>query len=556
MSSSPSTAISTPPSSALFDTIRDRCRALSLATWRCDTAGVLVAEPSDPGLAGLWLRSSKITAVVTQAAKAWSQQTTTLQMCSPFPGCWLIPIVHDQRRRRIALTVAMALGPAAQTAPIYSEACTGAGLDEHAVRLALSRLITHDEPSARRAAACLQWTVHDLAALTEHTDAVQGFTNELTQSYETIDLLYALGRSMLDLRRPEKFLTLVCNRLFETLPFGYLAYQMVSDPRIAGDLAGRLIARGTVPAETQHIQEALQRFTSPSSASGDIRAYLTHGQAEASGAPAAARVLVQPVTLPPPDSALAAIFVCGDKHGEDPQVSSYDMQLLEAAAGFTGAFIANARFVRDQQAMFLGTVRALTAAIDAKDRYTCGHSERVAHLAASLALAAGLDPAQAERVHISGLVHDVGKIGVPETILCKPGRLTPEEFDQVKLHPGIGHRILKDIPMLEDVLPAVLHHHERFDGAGYPTGLKGTDIPLFARLICLADTFDAMSSNRSYRPAMSRQHVLDEIRRCAGSQFDPELAEKFVALDLQPYDAMVARHSKDYGSQRIVGVAA
>ncbi|QYU66994.1 HD-GYP domain-containing protein [Leptolyngbya sp. 15MV] len=222
------------------------------------------------------------------------------------------------------------------------------------------------------------------------------------------------------------------------------------------------------------------------------------------------------------------------------------MQLMEAAAGFTAAFLENARLYRDQEAMFLGSLRALTAAIDAKDRYTCGHSERVAYLARELALASGMTDAQAQRVHLSGLLHDVGKIGVPEAVLCKSGRLTEQEFDLVKKHPRIGHDILKGIPMLEDILPGVLHHHERFDGKGYPVGLVGTSIPVVARMLALADTFDAMSSTRSYRGALPRDKVLDEIRSKAGEQFDPELTRVFLSLDLAAYDEMVARHTIEF----------
>lgn len=182
----------------------------------------------------------------------------------------------------------------------------------------------------------------------------------------------------------------------------------------------------------------------------------------------------------------------------------------------------------------------MTAAIDAKDRYTCGHSARVARLAAQLARRAGADESFAELIHITGLVHDVGKIGVPEAILRKTTRLTPEEFDQVKRHPRIGFDILKDIPALRNTLPGVLHHHERFDGQGYPDGLRGTEIPLLARMLALADTFDAMSSTRSYRPAVSRQQTLEEIARCAGTQFDPDLARLFLELDFGEYERMVA----------------
>ncbi len=535
-------------SSSLFDAVRDRCRGLSLMVWRCDTAGALVAEPDEPGLGGLWLRSGRISGLVNAAAREWVGQSSP-QIRELFKGCWLIPIVHEQRRRRIGITLVMAIGPAALAAPEFAEACIASGLDEHAARLTIRKFATFDELGARRTASAVQWMVNDLGALTEHTDAVQGFTHELTQSYETIDLLYALGRSMLDLRNPDRFVSLVCERLHETLPFGYLACQFVSDEKLTGPLSGRLISRGSLPGDSDQIANAMQRLSSRSP--GELRGFLSSEGSKDS--PLDARVLVQPVTL---DGRLAAVFVCGNKHGEDPQVSSYDMQLIEAAAGYTGAFLENARLVRDQQAMFMGTLHALTAAIDAKDRYTCGHSERVAHLAAQLAVATGMPADQVDRIHISGLVHDVGKIGVPEHVLCKPGRLTDEEFALIKLHPGIGHRILKGIPMLEDVLPAVLYHHERFDGRGYPDGLSGTAIPLSARLIGLADTFDAMSSNRAYRPAMQRDKVLAEISRCAGTQFDPDLASKFISLNFTVYDSMVARHAEQYGPQRVVAAAA
>jgi HD-GYP domain-containing protein (c-di-GMP phosphodiesterase class II) len=164
----------------------------------------------------------------------------------------------------------------------------------------------------------------------------------------------------------------------------------------------------------------------------------------------------------------------------------------------------------------------------------------VAHLSCRLAAALGLDEHSAERVRIAGLVHDVGKIGVPEAVLCKTGRLTDEEFALIKTHPEIGHRILKDIPHFDDVLPGVLRHHERWDGKGYPGGLAGEAIPLVARILALADTFDAMSSTRSYRPALPREKVLEDFRRCAGTQFDPALVERFLTLDFVEFDRMVA----------------
>jgi len=178
----------------------------------------------------------------------------------------------------------------------------------------------------------------------------------------------------------------------------------------------------------------------------------------------------------------------------------------------------------------MGLLRSLTSAVDAKDAYTCGHSERVALLAQYLATQAGLPDGQVERIYMAGLLHDVGKIGIPESVLQKTGRLTAEEFELMKRHCQIGAHILADVKQLEDIVPGVLHHHERYDGHGYPMGLAAHDIPVMGRIICLADCFDAMTSNRTYRRALPLQVALTEIRRCSGTQFDPALAEMLLEI--------------------------
>jgi HD-GYP domain-containing protein (c-di-GMP phosphodiesterase class II) len=148
-------------------------------------------------------------------------------------------------------------------------------------------------------------------------------------------------------------------------------------------------------------------------------------------------------------------------------------------------------------------------------------------------------------VYLSALVHDVGKIGVPEAVLTKPGRLTPAEFEMVKAHPELGVRIVERIPQMRDLIPGVLHHHEKYNGSGYPHGLAGTDIPLFGRIICLADSFDAMSSSRTYRSAMPVDNVFRELTRCSGTHFDPELAQAFMQnVDLARYYAMLSDHQQ------------
>jgi HD-GYP domain-containing protein (c-di-GMP phosphodiesterase class II) len=169
--------------------------------------------------------------------------------------------------------------------------------------------------------------------------------------------------------------------------------------------------------------------------------------------------------------------------------------------------------------------------------------QRVAYLSEQIALGLGYEPADAERLRIAGLLHDVGKIGVSEAVLRKAGKLTDDEYEQIKKHPEIGYRILKDLKGLEDILPAVLHHHERLDGRGYPAGLRADDIPLSARIVAAADTFDAMSSTRSYRAKMPRETVLAELERSAGTQLDPAVVDALLLLDLEPFDQMIIEAS-------------
>ncbi len=195
-----------------------------------------------------------------------------------------------------------------------------------------------------------------------------------------------------------------------------------------------------------------------------------------------------------------------------------------------------------QRALLTGVLQALMASLDAKDSYTKGHSERVAHLARLIGLKLGLTELELQKLVLAGLVHDLGKIGVPEQILRKTERLTDAEYDMVKLHPEIGRKIVNEIPLLFQVIPAVLHHHERWDGRGYPSGLQNDSIPLFARILAVADSFDAMSSTRCYQTSKSQDQVLIEMRKCQGSQFDPEVTQALLEADLTTYEQLLERH--------------
>jgi HD-GYP domain-containing protein (c-di-GMP phosphodiesterase class II) len=185
----------------------------------------------------------------------------------------------------------------------------------------------------------------------------------------------------------------------------------------------------------------------------------------------------------------------------------------------------------------------LSRAIEVRDPYTRGHSARVTAIAEAIARRLSWDQERLELLHVGGPLHDVGKLGVSEEVLAKPGRLDEQELAQIREHPKFGARILMRVAALHGALPYVLYHHERWDGRGYPTGRAGMEIPLEARVLAVADAFDAMTSDRPYRPALDREEALAEVARCAGTQFDPEIVRIFLELFAEPEELPAAAAS-------------
>jgi hypothetical protein len=192
------------------------------------------------------------------------------------------------------------------------------------------------------------------------------------------------------------------------------------------------------------------------------------------------------------------------------------------------------RRVRDLETLNMETISAFVRAIDARDPYTARHSEKVAAYAVQLARALELGPERCERIRLAGLLHDVGKVGLERSILHKPGALDDDEWEQVRDHPRLSAHIIGGVTQFAAFLAGARHHHERFDGRGYPDGLAGTDIPLDARILAVADAFDAMTSDRSYRPALSHEEAKRRLLADAGTQFDPGCVAAFVGLELDP----------------------
>jgi putative nucleotidyltransferase with HDIG domain len=210
-------------------------------------------------------------------------------------------------------------------------------------------------------------------------------------------------------------------------------------------------------------------------------------------------------------------------HAKEGEFGTVEASLLGSVAAILGIHSGNIDLYRQQSDLLTGVVRALTSAIDAKDRYTRGHSDRVARIAVRLAEELGCDSKMLNTLYLAGLLHDIGKIGVDDRVLRKAGKLSDEEYEHIKQHPEVGYRILHDLVKLEDVLPVVLHHHESWDGGGYPRGLDLEHIPLAARIVAVADAFDAMSSDRPYRRGMPEDKVDQILRAGAGQQWDPQV---------------------------------
>jgi len=206
-----------------------------------------------------------------------------------------------------------------------------------------------------------------------------------------------------------------------------------------------------------------------------------------------------------------------------------DLRRVRQLADQVAVALSNARLIDDLEEMNRGALTALARTIDAKSPWTAGHSERVSELSVRIGSALELDEGPLATLRRGGLLHDIGKLGIPAPVLDKPGGLDGAERRLIQSHVEVGHRILEPVPGLADTLPIVRHHHERWDGGGYPDGLAGEEIPFLARVVAIADTYDALTSKRPYRPGLDVAEAADFIRRGSGTAFDPEISRVFVA---------------------------
>jgi len=380
----------------------------------------------------------------------------------------------------------------------------------------------------------------DLQSVAVSRGELANVTEQLTSVYEEMALLSKLSSGMRFSQKPQVFLETMCAEMREIGDFRAVMVALArrTDDPSEAEFDGVSVAIGDCGVDSAALFGALREPIHDALSVGETQVHneIAPDCDWAKLGDGVRRFVCVPLVR---DHRVFGVLIAVDKIDET-EFDSVDLKLLNNVGNQSSIFLENAALYHDMQDLFMGVLHALTRSIDAKDAYTRGHSQRVAELSRDLARRIGLPDEQCERVYLSGLLHDVGKIGVPETVLTKPGRLTDDEFAAIRKHPAIGAQILGNIRQLQDIIPGVLSHHERWDGHGYPHLLSGDNIPLVGRIISVADSFDAMSSTRTYRPALPLNTVLAEITRCAGAQFDPALAKVFVALDFTPYQRAVA----------------
>lgn len=257
----------------------------------------------------------------------------------------------------------------------------------------------------------------------------------------------------------------------------------------------------------------------------DIREDPRHAYAEQARMEGLYSLLSVPLNLK--DRVIGVLNIYTDEpHSFNP----HEVNLFTSLASQAAIAIENARLFESLEEIYIEVITAMASAIDARDAYTHGHSHRVTEYAVAIGEEMGLSPAEVDIIRNASILHDVGKIGIKEDILKKPGRLTEEERREMEYHPFIGTKILQSVKLLEPVMPLVYHHHERFDGTGYPDGLRGEEIPLGARIISVADAFESMTSDRPYRKALPLEEAISELRYGSGRQFDPRIVEVFMGM--------------------------
>lgn len=352
----------------------------------------------------------------------------------------------------------------------------------------------------------------------KHQIEIEKLACELDQTYEEISLLHNLNQHMLLSRSPRELAELCLDRLIDVIPAEGVAIWMDNS-----SIENTLQTRGDFPLEEEHFARLIARFDDHDWSLPFVKNKIP-GSFLGSEFPGLRNVIISMIAVG--KCRYGWICCCNSTAGD---FGSVQVRLLNSVASVLSAHSSNVDLYNQHQQLVISFVSSLVRSLDAKDPYTRGHSERVALIARRLGEELSLPLEDLKDLYLSGLVHDIGKIGVDDAILRKPGRLTEEEMAHIQRHPEIGYNILSGLKNLKSVLPGVRYHHESYTGKGYPEGLKGESIPLMARIIAVADSFDAMGSDRPYRQGMPISKVSEILERGAGDQWDPQVIAAFFA---------------------------
>jgi HD-GYP domain-containing protein (c-di-GMP phosphodiesterase class II) len=353
---------------------------------------------------------------------------------------------------------------------------------------------------------------------------------QLTRDYEEITLLHQLTREAQISQDTTSLQQMTLTLLAEILPISQVALVSLCQHEAT-------LSQGKTVLQPSRCGELMKALGAPAAQN-----VLVDNRLSERGLPAEFASLGRLVSVPVFEGNEQFGWLIALGRSDDADVGSVEASLMTAVAAIVATHQSNVQLYRDIKELFLGIVRALTSAIDAKDPNTCGHSERVARLAYQIAQRMELPEDQQNKVYLSGLLHDVGKIGIRDSVLLKTGRLTEQEMSHMKQHPSIGFDILSPVRQLRPVLSAVRGHHENMDGTGYPDGLKGEEITLMARIVAAADSYDAMSSHRPYRPALRMPEILRIFREGSSKQWDSSVIAVLLSI-LQQSDCNET-HSK------------
>lgn len=353
-----------------------------------------------------------------------------------------------------------------------------------------------------------------------HRATIDSLSRKLTSTYEEVSLLSAITQNLRISASDEELGKLAVESLFECLCAEGLAIQLlpvspVEQTTYRARTETVWIKAGRCPVDSRMFTNLVTNLELTAHC-GPTVVNEQSGAELGPGNSAIRQLIVAPLA----ESDRLYGWLAAFNHVQGCEFGTLEASLLHSVATLLGAHSGNRELYRLQSEFLASVVRALTSAIDAKDPYTCGHSDRVARIAVRLAREMKCGSTMLHTLYMAGLLHDIGKIGINDQVLRKPGRLTPEEYEHIKTHPVLGHKILADIHRLADVLPVVLHHHEQWDGEGYPQGLRADQTPLSARITAVADAFDAMISDRPYRQGMPVSRIEEIFRQGAGRQWD------------------------------------